>query len=420
MSAKLQESLIIPIGNGITLRYDARHPEHVHTVLKKLAPISQLLKNIEHSPGVGDYFDEVTDRILQENDYSVKGRNMLVSRIGKLKHVILKDNPDKKMSDLSVADISKIKRRLPDAIKQNSKSKSRGENTQTYYQLFNRLMIEAKNDYFIAEDIFIKSSKSKHGAITKPFMREDIEELFNSWMYQTYSCSSATACRQDAYPYRFWLLPLSLFTGARLNELCQLQISDISKNEDGIHVIDFNDNGAHKSLKNEHSRREIPICRALVNMGFLDFVHEQRKSLGARAQLFNELTYSDYHHYSRIPSRFFCGARTGEGFIGKFCSTASDGALNFKSCRRSFANRLQASGTPTETIGHLLGHKKIMNHVTNKHYLDKPHSVWLLEILDSGLNYNVDLTNVRWTNFKKLMRYNENRKPRGRKAVGFR
>jgi hypothetical protein len=48
----------------------------------------------------------------------------------------------------------------------------------------------------------------------------------------------------------------------------------------GVHLISINANGFHKSLKNEHSAREIPTCPKLIQLGFLDFVEERRQSDG--------------------------------------------------------------------------------------------------------------------------------------------
>ncbi|MCQ4005349.1 tyrosine-type recombinase/integrase, partial [Klebsiella pneumoniae] len=91
--------------------------------------------------------------------------------------------------------------------------------------------------------------------------------------------------------YRFWLLPLGLYTGARLNELCQLRVHDVIQDVHGVDLIDINDNGYNKSLKTGPSARQIPICSKLVEMGFLNFVEERRQADGNDALLFNELSF---------------------------------------------------------------------------------------------------------------------------------
>jgi integrase len=77
-----------------------------------------------------------------------------------------------------------------------------------------------------------------------PFTDEDLALIFGSENYLEY-------CGKDAS--RYWLPILGLYTGARLEELAQLHVEDIRK-EDGILVLDINDKG-DKRTKNKSSRR---------------------------------------------------------------------------------------------------------------------------------------------------------------------
>jgi integrase len=63
------------------------------------------------------------------------------------------------------------------------------------------------------------------------FNDEDLEKIFYSKQY-----------REDSFkhPHQFWLSPLGLYTGARLEELCQLYVSDL-KQTGGIWYLDIND-----------------------------------------------------------------------------------------------------------------------------------------------------------------------------------
>jgi integrase len=414
---QIQEQTLF-ISNGISLHCNGIHQSKLHLIIKQLGPLSELLRHIDSSPKITDYFDEAADRFVSANNYSVKGRNLLVSRLEKLKSILTEHNRDRVMADLGSQDISLVKGQVRRKTKQNSRSKSRGQNTQTYYQLFNRVMGEAKNDCIIADHLTIKGQKTKFETITKPFLPDDLHALTTAWPYITYTPASARSLKHDAHPFKFWLIPLGLFTGARLNELCQLRISDIQTDEHGVPVVSINDNGGHKSLKTDQSRRSVPLCNALLAMGFMDFVEEQRKAHGKNSLLFPELTYSEHHLYSRSPSRFFCGERTGDGFIGRHCPAAVEGALNFKSFRRSFALRLEAAGTPDNIISHLLGHIKRSNAVTQKHYLNKPYSVLLLDILNHGLLYGIDTGHMNWANYRQLRGLQEGRGKRGRKTAG--
>ena len=415
MTAIVSEIKLISITEGFHLQYDSKYEKFYPTVLKQMLPITQMLQQLDSSPSIQDYFDEVRQRFIDASDYSAKGKNMLIARMEKLKEVVSGKNPNRVMADLSLQDIPRIKRHLPAALKKQKRSKSQGENFQTYYQLFNRVMTEALNDGFICIELRINSSKTTRRVQTKPFTVDDLTALFNGWPYSQPPSEQPKIISRDAHPHRFWLIPLGIFTGARLNELCQLRVHDIQRDDNDVNVISINDNGFNKELKNDQSRRDIPICSTLMEMGFLQYVQERATESGKDAALFAELSFSKEHLYSRMPSRFFCGYATGTGYIGEHCQHAKEGALNFKSCRRSFAQRLETSGIAESTISHLLGHRSNACEVTRKHYLDKPYSVLLKEALEQGLKFGVDYSHLHWQHYKAIIESQQGRSRRGRR-----
>ncbi len=83
-----------------------------------------------------------------------------------------------------------------------------------------------------------------------------------------------------------WLPWVCCLTGARISEICQAFKEDIAE-FDGVTVLRIHDEGMDdedgvRSIKNEDSRRSIPIHPALIAEGFLDYV----KALPARSPLF--------------------------------------------------------------------------------------------------------------------------------------
>jgi integrase len=94
-----------------------------------------------------------------------------------------------------------------------------------------------------------------------------------------------TTARQNR-GYIRWLPWVCCLTGARISEICPASAEDVSQIE-GVTVLCIHDEGAEdedgvSSLKNEESRRIVPIHLALVAEGFLDFVNR----LPARSPLF--------------------------------------------------------------------------------------------------------------------------------------
>lgn len=79
---------------------------------------------------------------------------------------------------------------------------------------------------------------------------------------------------------RFWLPLISLFSGMRMQEILQLERSDI-REVDGIHYISVNDKAVgsdytageySKRLKTKNALRQVPIHPELIRIGFLEFV----------------------------------------------------------------------------------------------------------------------------------------------------
>lgn len=403
--------ITIPFSKGLSLACAPGHEEELNTALAHFSALIEALEQRRNSPLLADYMDTILARFLRETAYSTKSKAMLTARLHKIGQILLEGTPNRKVSELDETDIRKLKDSLPVLLRQNAKSESQGTNIEIYYRLFNRIAEEALNDRYISASLKISATRTKKARISKPFSDLDIASLFNSWPYHT-----TDNIAHDAHAYRFWLMPLSLFTGARLNELCQLRVNDVYEDLHGVVLISINDNGFNKSLKNEQSRRELPVCAALKRMGFLDFLEERRLKAGSEGLLFGELIYHPTHHYSRAPSRFYCGARTGEGFIGMACPHTQQGGWNFKSFRRSFALRLEASGIPISTIAYLLGHRTGAPEVTAKHYLEKPQSLALLEMLDTGLMYKLGWDQVKWENYRRLQEVQTGRRKRGRRS----
>ncbi|XKG47493.1 hypothetical protein LG312_02735 [Halomonas sp.] len=70
----------------------------------------------------------------------------------------------------------------------------------------------------------------------------------------------------DEVGFKFWLPRLGLYTGARLNELCQLYCDDVVEVR-GLVCIHFREGREGQRLKSLHSDRVIPLHSSLVEMG---------------------------------------------------------------------------------------------------------------------------------------------------------
>ena len=78
---------------------------------------------------------------------------------------------------------------------------------------------------------------------------------------------------EQGKPERYWVTLLSAYSGARLNEICQLNVDDISKT-DGIWPTNSNGDSADKSTNTKSGNRVIPLHPKLLSLGFLNYLHQ--------------------------------------------------------------------------------------------------------------------------------------------------
>ncbi|WP_341501918.1 DUF6538 domain-containing protein [Gallaecimonas sp. GXIMD4217] len=121
-----------------------------------------------------------------------------------------------------------------------------------------------------------------------PFTIEDLRLIFPGGDYGTDFGDTRGKISLEA---KFWFPLLGAFTGARLEELAQLKVSDIRTCPDTGIIYAMVDNrgtasdGVRKRTKNLNSVRQIPIHPMLIKIGLLKFL-EERKQDGPDASLF--------------------------------------------------------------------------------------------------------------------------------------
>ena len=143
-----------------------------------------------------------------------------------------------------------------------------------------------------------------------------------------------------------WLLYLACYSGCRLEELCQLARDNI-RQVSGIWVLDIND-GDGRKLKNEYSRRMVPIHPVLINRGFLQYANDEN---GVSRRVFPSLRLV----------KTVQGARYGNpvsSAFGRFFDKIglTDPTLNFHSFRHTFIEAMRNAEMPYSVELALAGH----------------------------------------------------------------
>lgn len=146
--------------------------------------------------------------------------------------------------------------------------------------------------------------------------------------------------------HHYWAPWIGLYTGARVSEVCQLALDDFIE-EDGLPCFHFTDDGQGQKLKNQSSRRVVPIHPKLVELGLLDFVKHQRAK--GQTKLFPKL------------QDVLNGAGDAESkafgrYLDKLHIEAKTGKKGFHSFRKTITHKMQDHKIPAEFRAQFLGH----------------------------------------------------------------
>lgn len=162
--------------------------------------------------------------------------------------------------------------------------------------------------------------------------------------------------REFPSAYSFWLIPLAVYTGARLGELAQLDLKDFVEVE-GAQCIDINDadaveiikgeGGRKKRVKTKNAKRLVPIHPELIRIGILRYVatlSEQNQQ-----QLFPELSRKRRDGPAHAASNWFARVREKIGITDK--------EAVFHSFRHLFITNILNAGITPHMVAPIVGHE---------------------------------------------------------------
>jgi integrase len=129
----------------------------------------------------------------------------------------------------------------------------------------------------------------------------------------------ASTAREPRTSALYWLPPLMLFTGARLNELAQLRTDDLRNYNNRLHLsvlclIDDDENddeakkrkkktAAKRHVKSNAARRLIPVHQELLQIGFAEFARARQSRANGHCQVFEDLRPDRFGHWSAAISK---------------------------------------------------------------------------------------------------------------------
>ena len=270
-----------------------------------------------------------------------------------------------------------------------AKDRMNPRNAQKYLSRTKAFLNWSRLNGFIASDIGgVLTYKLPERSIKRrlPFSHTDLRKLIQSEEYKK---------GLHRKPYHFWLPLLGMFTGARLNELCQLHLSDVRRLSN-IWVISIRD-GGDRRVKNETSIRDVPIHSKLTELGFINFVGRQKRA--GQERLFPELK-SHRDGYGGSASKWFCDyqERCGVKVLDEVRELKS-----FHSFRHTVSTILANSTAPglyERVINQILGHEKGQSE-SMKTYT---HSIRAIKDAVEEIKYHIDFSNLLRADRNKWLR----------------
>ncbi|EKN6094566.1 TPA: tyrosine-type recombinase/integrase [Yersinia enterocolitica] len=206
-----------------------------------------------------------------------------------------------------------------------------------------------KNDLIeknLTEGLELRVPSRKASDARKAFSQEQVAKLLNA--------SKAYSLKHSGKPYHYYVPTLAAITGARLNEIAQLQVKDIRATETGTTYIHINEDGSNltgKSIKNAHSDRCVPLvdgAYGFVLADFMKLVADRRETMGDTAMVFDGLRLMKNGYGEQI-SKWF-----NRTLLPKVI--ADRDSLAFHSLRHTVATQLKQHGIELAYAQAIMGH----------------------------------------------------------------
>lgn len=189
----------------------------------------------------------------------------------------------------------------------------------------------------------VKYSKSEKRQRKKlgfrPFTLAEVERL--------YSPAALAALNEQTR----WGAVIGLYTGARVTEVGQLALDNFYDDDDGVWCVSLTDEGAGQSLKNDASKRTIPVHPELIALGLRDRVERLRAA--GESQLFPRAKVGSVNGMGNWLSKSYGRHLSDHGIK----SVEGRAKVGFHSLRDTMIQRMQKAGVTSEARAQYVGHE---------------------------------------------------------------
>ncbi|BFI95479.1 MAG: site-specific integrase [Rhodanobacter sp.] len=182
-----------------------------------------------------------------------------------------------------------------------------------------------------------------------------------------------------------WGALIGLYTGARVSEVGQLALADFTT-VDGVPCLTITDEGEGQSIKNEASRRTIPIHPDLLTLGLMERVEQLRKKDETR--LFPKVKVGAVNGQGQWLSKAFTRHIEAVGI-----TKPAKGKYGFHSLRKTAIQTMKSAKVPLEWRCAYVGHDLDEEHVET--YSGEYGPREMREIVARGLGWGLNLDRIK-------------------------
>ncbi|EMS9148978.1 site-specific integrase [Shigella flexneri] len=198
----------------------------------------------------------------------------------------------------------------------------------------------------MTEGLELKVPQRKASGARNAFSTEQVGQLLVA--------AKAYSQKTSGKPYHYYVTALAAITGARLNEIAQLQVKDVRTTEAGTVYIHINEDDSSlpgKSIKNAHSDRCVPLVDGAYGFILADFmalVETRRGADGDDAMVFDGLRLMK-NGYGEQVSKWFNRTLLPKVLVDR-------SGLAFHSFRHTVAAQLKQHGVELAYAQAIMGH----------------------------------------------------------------
>ena len=220
----------------------------------------------------------------------------------------------------------------------------------------------------------------------EPFTADDLRKILKPETYLGWTVNFKHRFRPDRatnqLPY-YWCFLLGIFSGMRTNEICQMLLSQVTK-EKGIWFM-FVEDSEDTKVKTESSIRKIPVHPQLIDLGFIDYVANLKRRKKP-IRVFWELSELRDGYASKVSRHY------NEKFLPSIGVWKKHTKVLYCT-RHTFINKLYSEKVDENVIKTLVGHEK---EFTMRHYGGDPFAPERLLEEISKVNYS----GINWKKLK--------------------